>query len=59
MSFEQGEERGVFNDLASTIGELNSEGTAYSDVDTTEVDKANDERLTFNVDDEEPEEYDD
>ena len=59
MSFEQGEERGVFDDLSNTVGELNSEGTSYSDVDTTEVDRANDERLTFNVDDEEPEEYDD
>lgn len=57
LSYEQGEEQGMFDDLASTVGDINSEGTGYDNVDTTEVDTANDEETTYNV--EEPEEYDD
>lgn len=57
MSYEKAEQEGKFNDLASTVGTVNSEGTGYSQEDTTEIDTANDEQTTYDVD--EPEDYDD
>ena len=36
--YEQSYQQGLFDDLANTMGTLNSEGTGYSDTDTTEID---------------------
>jgi len=41
MTYDEAYQQGLFGELASTVGELNSEGTAYSDVDTTEIDATN------------------
>lgn len=48
--YEEANEQGMFDDLASTVGTINSEGQ-YDEVDTTEVDAAND-RLNFPIEDE-------